>query len=180
LVGSENERIKLRVVNGGAKGIALHTHGHKFTVTDRDGVTLPTSSRSPQDVLWLATSMRADLSLNLVNDGLQSYGPGIWLVHDHQYRGITNDGIGPGGNISAIVYAKYLDKAGWPQTQGVTWDQYFTAAYYRKEIPVWEQYAAGLFSDTAIDWLLLLRMLGLALALGMSVALLLGALFKRP
>ncbi len=180
LVGSDNERIKLRVVNGGAKGIALHTHGHKFTVTDRDGVTLPESSRRPQDVLWLATSMRADLSLSLVNDGLQAYGPGIWLFHDHQYRGITNDGIGPGGNISAIVYAKYLDKAGWPQTQGVTWDQYFTAAYYRKEIPVWEQYAPGLFSDTAIDWLLLLRMLGLALALGMSVALLVGALFKRP
>ena len=38
IVTGPNERTKLRVVNGGAKGIALHTHGHKFTVTHRDGV----------------------------------------------------------------------------------------------------------------------------------------------
>lgn len=180
LVGTDNERIKLRVVNGGAKGMALHTHGHKFTVTDRDGVALPESSRTPRDVLWLGTSMRADLSLDLVNDGLHAYGPGIWLFHDHQYQGITNDGIGPGGNISAIVYEQYLDKTGWPKTTGVSWDQYFTEAYYRKEIPVWEQYAPGLFSDAGTDWLMMLRMLGLALALGMVVALVVGRMSGRP
>jgi hypothetical protein len=179
LVGQDNERIKLRVVNGGSKGIALHTHGHKFTVTDRDGVGLPEGSQVPQDVLWLATTMRADLSLELVNDGLHAYGPGIWLFHDHQYRGITNDGIGPGGNISAIVYAQYLQENGWPQTRGVSWDQYFTGAYYRKEIPIWEQYAPGLFSDTGFDWLMLIRMLGLALSLGMVVAVVAGMLARR-
>jgi len=179
LVGKENDRIKLRVVNGGAKGIALHTHGHKFTVTDRDGVSLPEESQSPQDVLWLATSMRADLSLQLVNDGLHAYGPGIWLFHDHQYQGITNDGIGPGGNIAAIVYEQYLQESGWPETQGVSWDTYFTEAYYRKEIPVWERYAPGLFSDTGFDWLMLIRMLGLAVALGMLGAVASSFLFSR-
>jgi len=179
LVGMDNERIKLRVVNGGSKGLALHTHGHKFTVTDRDGVELPENSQSPQDVLWLATTMRADLSLELVNDGLHAYGPGIWLFHDHQYRGITNDGIGPGGNISAIVYDQYLLESGWPKTLGVSWDAYFTEAYYRKEIPVWEQYAPGLFSDTGFDNLMLIRMLGLALALGLLVALLTTVLLRR-
>jgi len=179
VVGKENERIKLRVVNGGSKGIALHTHGHKFTVTDRDGVEQPESTQTPQDVLWLATTMRADLSLDMVNDGLHAYGPGIWLFHDHQYKGITNDGIGPGGNIAAIVYQQYLQESGWPKTQGVSWDAYFTEAYYRKEIPVWEQYAPGLFSDAGIDWLMLLRMLGLASALGMLVALIWSSLFSR-
>ncbi len=179
LVGKDNERIKLRVVNGGSKGIALHTHGHKFTVTDRDGVAQPRSTQTPQDVLWLATTMRADLSLDLVNDGLHAYGPGIWLFHDHQYQGITNDGIGPGGNISAIVYEKYLQESGWPKTQGVSWDAYFTDAYYRKEIPVWEQYAPGLFSNVGFDWLMLIRMLGLALALGMIMAVTLSSLFRR-
>jgi len=179
LTGKEDERIKLRVVNGGAKGIALHTHGHKFTVTHRDGVELPEISRTPQDVLWLATTQRADLALELVNDGLHAYGPGIWLFHDHQYKGITNDGIGPGGNISAIVYSQYLDETGWPQTRGVPWDQYFTQAYYRKDVPVWEHYAPGLFSDTGFDWLMLLRVLGLALACGIVVAVLAGALFGR-
>ncbi len=179
LVGKDNDRIKLRVVNGGAKGIALHTHGHKFTVTHRDGVELPETLRTPQDVLWLATTQRADLALELVNDGLHAYGPGIWLFHDHQYKGITNDGIGPGGNISAIVYSQYLDEAGWPQTRGVPWDQYFTRAYYRKEIPVWERYSPGLFSNTGLDWLMLLRVLGLALAFGIMAAVVAGALFGR-
>jgi len=179
LTGTDNERIKLRVVNGGSKGIALHTHGHKFTVTDRDGVALPESTQTPQDVLWLATTMRADLSLELVNDGLHAYGPGIWLFHDHQYQGITNDGIGPGGNISAIVYEQYLQENGWPKTRGVSWDAYFTEAYYRKEIPVWEQYAPGLFSDAGFDWLMLLRMLGLATALGIMVAVITSPLFNR-
>jgi hypothetical protein len=179
LVGKDDERIKLRVVNGGAKGIALHTHGHKFTVTHRDGVELPEISRVPQDVLWLATTQRADLALELVNDGLHAYGPGIWLFHDHQYKGITNDGIGPGGNISAIVYSQYMDETGWPQTRGVPWDQYFTQAYYRKEIPVWERYSAGLFSNTGLDWLMLLRVLGLALAFGIMAAVVAGALFGR-
>jgi len=179
LIGKDNDRIKLRVVNGGLKGIALHTHGHKFTVTDRDGVALPQATQVPQDVLWLATSMRADLSLELVNDGLHAYGPGIWLFHDHQYQGITNDGIGPGGNISAIVYEQYLQEDGWPKTRGVSWDAYFTEAYYRKEIPVWELYAPGLFSDTGFDWLMVLRMLGLALSLGTMLAVISMGIAKR-
>jgi hypothetical protein len=179
LVGKDNDRIKLRVVNGGSKGIALHTHGHKFTVTDRDGVALPQATQVPQDVLWLATSMRADLSLELVNDGLHAYGPGIWLFHDHQYQGITNDGIGPGGNISAIVYEQYLREDGWPNTRGVSWDAYFTEAYYRKEIPVWEQYAPGLFSDTGFDWFMVLRVLGLALSLGTMLAVISIGILKR-
>lgn len=177
--GDKDERIRLHVVNGGAKGIALHTHGHKFSVTHRDGVVVPESAVAPQDVVWLATSQRADLSLELKNDGLHAYGPGIWLFHDHQYNGVTTDGIGPGGNISAIVYAEYMDKAGWPRTQGVSWDKYFTEAYYRREVPVWESYAPGLFSDTGIDGRFLLRMIGLALSLGILAALFLLAVARR-
>ena len=171
LVANADERIKLRVVNGGAKGIALHTHGHKFTVTHRDGVELPEAAVAPQDVVWLATAQRVDLDLKFANDGLHSYGPGIWPFHDHQNSGVTTDGIGPGGNISAIVYAQYLNHDGWPQTRGVSWDSYFTAAYYRKEVPVWESYAPNLFSTAGRDWRLMLRLIGLALAAGMILAL---------
>jgi hypothetical protein len=180
IVGNEDEQIKLRIVNGGAKGISLHTHGHKFTITHRDGVELPLAARSPQDVAWLATAQRLDLDLSLNNDGLHAYGPGIWPFHDHQYNGVTTDGIGPGGNISAIVYSEYLDEKGWPQTRGVSWDNYFTESYYRKEIPVWRSYAPGLFDDTGLDLRLLLRVLGLALAIGMLIALFLSSLFRRP
>jgi hypothetical protein len=179
VVGQSDERIKLRVVNGGAKGIALHTHGHKFNVTHRDGVELPAASVVPQDVVWLATSQRVDLALELKNDGTHAYGPGIWPFHDHQYSGVTSDGIGPGGNISAIVYAKYLDQDGWPKTQGVSWETYFDPAYYRKEIPVWESYAPGLFSETGIDWLMLFRMIGLSLSGGVLAAIILSAVMRR-
>jgi len=179
LVGQEDDLIKLRVVNGGMKGIALHTHGHKFSVTHRDGVALPEATVVPQDVVWIATSQRVDLALSLRNDGLHAYGPGIWPFHDHQPQGITNDGIGPGGNLSAIVYAQYLDENGWPRTRGVAWDNYFTAEYYRKEVPVWEAYAPGLFSEAGTDWWLLARLVGLALAIGAMVGLALTGLWTR-
>jgi hypothetical protein len=178
VVGEEDQSILLHVVNGGAKGLALHTHGHKFTVTHRDGAAVPEGAQSPQDVVWLATSQRADLALDLKNDGVHAYGPGIWPFHDHQYNGVTTDGIGPGGNIAAIVYARYLDDSGWPQTRGVNWDKFFTEAYYRREVPVWESYAPGLFSDAGIDGLMLLRMLGLALAAGLMAAVPIGALLR--
>jgi len=179
VVGDTDEKIKLRVVNGGAKGIALHTHGHKFTVTDRDGAAVPEMARSPQDVVWLATSQRADLDLLLTNDGVHAYGKGIWPFHDHQYNGVTNDGIGPGGNISAIVYKEYLDDAGWPKTQGVTWDNYFTEAYYRKEIPVWYSYGPALFSAAGKDMFMLGRVALLALASGVLLGSLLLPLMRR-
>ena len=176
VVVEEGERIKLRVVNGGAKGLALHTHGHKFVVTHADGSAVPEAARFARDVVWLATSQRAELNLITTNDGLHAYSPGIWLFHDHQNRGVTNDGIGPGGNISAIVYGDYLDEEGWPRTRGVSLEPYFTEAYYRKEVPIWQAYAPGLFSEPGSDRWLLLRLVGLALGLGILGGLLVATL----
>jgi len=179
VVVDAGERVKLRVVNGGAKGIALHTHGHKFTVTHADGNAVPTAARFARDVLWLATSQRAELDLVTENDGLNAYSPGVWLFHDHQNKGITTDGIGPGGNISAIVYADYMDADKWPRTQGVSFQPYFKEAYYRKEIPVWESYAPGLFAEPGADNWLLLRVLALALGVGMLGGLVSGRFGRR-
>ncbi len=178
VVGSEGDLIKLRVVNGGEKGLALHTHGHKFTATHRDGVEIPEVARSPQDVAWMATAQRLDLDLDMTNDGLHADGPGIWMFHDHEAKGMTTDGIGPGGNKSAIVYREYMNANGWPKIQGMSWDAFFTAAYYRKEIPVWSSYLPGLLDDAGEDRWLLWRLLGLALALGMLLALMLKALVR--
>jgi FtsP/CotA-like multicopper oxidase with cupredoxin domain len=179
VVAGEGDRVKLRVVNGGSKGMALHTHGHKFTATHRDGVPLPEAARAPQDVLWLATAQRFDLDLGRRNDGRQSYGPGIWLFHDHQNRGVTNDGIGPGGNISAIVDPPFLDDNGWPRTQGVSLAPYFSPAYYRREVPIWESYAPGLFGDPGTDWRLLVRVLVFTALVAFLLAALVGGLRRR-
>jgi len=174
-----NERIKLRVVNGGTNGLALHTHGHKVTITHRDGVAAEPAAQVTRDVVWIASAQRVDLTLDTTNDGLHSYGSGVWLFHDHQNRGITTDGIGPGGHISAIVYDDYLQDNGWPRTFGVPWDPYFTAAYYRKEQPVWAAYAPALFSRAGADVWLVLRLMGLGLATGVIAVLALRALRRR-
>jgi hypothetical protein len=176
VVVKPDERIKLRVANGGNTPIALHTHGHKVTITHRDGVAAEPATQITRDVVSISTAQRLDLSLTTTNDGFHAYGSGIWLFHDHRSRGVTNDGIGPGGNISAIVYEEYLQDDGWPATLGVSWDPYFTRSYYRKERPVWEAYAPELFAATRSDTWLVLRLLGLGLALGAIVAL----LFRSP
>ena len=172
IVSREGEKAKLRVVNGGSKGIALHTHGHKFTVIERDGVKLPKSNQTPQDVLWMATSQRYDLDLSFINDGTLTYGPGIWLYHDHQNKGTTTDGIGPGGNISAIVDKEFLDESGWPMTRGVGYSQYFSADYYKKKIPIWESYIPSFYAEPAKDNILLFRILLLMLFFGSFLAIL--------
>ena len=164
-----DQKIKLRIANGGRESLAFHAHGHNVTITHRDGNLSPPASQLIRDVVFIAPAQRIDLDLDTKNDGLHSYGEGIWLFHDHQYKSVTTDGIGPGGHISAIVYEKYLQDDGWPKTLGVGWNKYFTEAYYRKEQPIWESYAPGLFSDTGTDKMLLMRLIVFAISLGVGL-----------
>ncbi|MGI9258198.1 MAG: multicopper oxidase domain-containing protein [Gammaproteobacteria bacterium] len=173
VVVEPDERIKLRVANGGSTPIAFHTHGHKVTITHRDGVAADPAAQITRDVVAIDMAQRLDLSLETTDDGFHSYGSGIWLFHDHRSRGVTTDGIGPGGNISAIVYDDYLQDDGWPSTLGVSWDPFFTEAYYRKERPVWADYAPELFGASGTNAWLVARLVGLGLALGAILALLL-------
>jgi FtsP/CotA-like multicopper oxidase with cupredoxin domain len=179
VVVEPDERIKLRVANGGTTPLAFHTHGHRFTITHRDGVAAPEGARITRDVVTIDMAQRLDLELETTNDGLHSYGPGVWLFHDHRSRGVTTDGIGPGGNISAIAYDEYLQDDGWPATLGVSYDPYFTAAYYRKEVPIWQAYAPALFADSGSDPWIVARLVGLGLSLGVIFVLSLGALRRR-
>ncbi len=172
VTATENEKIRLRILNGGRESIALHTHGHKVTITHRDGVAATPEVR---DVVSLAPAQRLDVTLNTTNDGLHSYGPGIWYFHDHHERAVTTDGISPGGNISAIVYEKYQGENGWPRTQGVSWAPYFTPEYYQRKLPVWQAYdPLGFFGDPEKDAVFEWRALLSGLLLGGAIALLLG------
>ena len=58
-------------------------------------------------------------------------------------------------------------------------DKYFTKAYYRREVPVWEDYAPGLFSQAGNDSVMFVRVIVLALAFGILVALMLTSLMRR-
>ena len=130
IVTAPDEHIKLRVVNAGSQGVALHTHGHKVTITDQDGVASPEPVRVTRDVVWIATAQRVDLDLWTKNDGLHSYGAGVWMLHDHQERAVTTNGFSPGGNMSAIVYERFLQDDGWPMTFGHDWSDYLTPGFY--------------------------------------------------
>ena len=130
-----DERIKMRILNGGADPIYLHTHGHKMTETHYDGIERPEGSRVIRDVVHVGPAQRVDVEIETVNDGLHSYGPGAWLMHDHREEGVTTNGIGPGGNISMIVYEEFLGENGIPKTAG-NLSTLFTEEYWRGEIPV--------------------------------------------
>lgn len=168
VVVGENQKVKIRVLNGGSEGISLHTHGHKVTVTHEDGVQVKEARQSIRDVVWIGPAQRTDLLLQTKNDGLHSYGPGIWLLHDHKPKGITTRGINPGGNISAIVYEQFLGLNAMPLARGVSLRPFFNEAYYRKEIPVWsglkDELLLGQVQPLAPRWF---GLLSLALAIGL-------------
>ena len=142
-----DERVKMRILNGGADPIYLHTHGHKVTETHYDGIERPEAARITRDVVHVGPAQRVDVELQTVNDGLHSYGPGAWLMHDHREEGVTTNGIGPGGNISLIVYEEYLGENGIPKIPG-NLSTLFTEEYWRGEIPVFaDMDPKGLLSE---------------------------------
>ena len=184
VVVKPNENVKLRVLNGGAEGISLHTHGHKVTITHYDGVEHNPAAQITRDVVWVSPAQRVDLHLQTVNDGLHNYGEGVWLLHDHREKGITTNGINPGGNISAIVYESFLGEAGQPKTQGMDWTPFFTKEYYQRKVPIWGGMDdSGLLGEAASQSPGLGRAGGLGLVIGLllgGLAALLRSIFRRP
>lgn len=163
IVTEPEQLVKLRILNGGSVGLALHTHGHKLTATHYDGVALTEAAQITRDVFWLGSAQRTDLELNTTNDGLHAYGSGVWLLHDHQERGVTNNGLGPGGNLGAVVYREFLEPDGWPRTSGEELTQYFQPDYYQRVSPQQD-------SRETLSAALFLRLVILGIALGALVA----------
>src|SRR5690606_33290005 len=114
IIAEPDQKIKLRMLNSGGEFIAVHTHGHKATITHYDGVEQNPAARITRDVFDMAPAQRLDLLLNTTNDGLHNYGEGAWLFHDHREKGITTDGMSEGGSMSMITYKSYLDEIGMP------------------------------------------------------------------
>ncbi len=53
-------------------------------------------------------------------------------------KGITTDGMNPGGNVSALVYKSYLNEVGMPKPIGESGKPLFTKAYQNRKLPVWQ------------------------------------------
>ena len=137
IIASENEDIKLHVANLQRSSVALHIHGHKATITALDGVDQPAGMQVTRDVFDIAPAQRTDLLLQTKNNGLHSYGPGLWMFHDHVPTGTTTDGMEPGGNMAILAYKSYLDEQGMPKMHDELFDQVFNKDYYAKKQAVW-------------------------------------------
>ncbi|OGT70323.1 MAG: hypothetical protein A3H44_01435 [Gammaproteobacteria bacterium RIFCSPLOWO2_02_FULL_57_10] len=175
VVTGPDELIRLRVLNAGSEGLSLHPHGHKATATHLDGVLQSEGAQVTRDVFWLAPGQRADLTLNTTNDGLHSYGSGVWMLHDHGGRGITNNGIAPGGNMNAIVYREFLQPDGWPISQGEDMNMFFNPEFYRRADDMAGASASG--AETEFTAWFMLRVMGFGLALGLALASLVKLMF---
>ena len=183
LVVNSDEAIKLRVGNMQNAPLALHLHGHKVTATAQDGVEIPQALQLPRDVFDLATAQRADLLLSTVNDGLHSYGPGLWMFHDHVDRAVTTDGITPGGNMSFVAYQPLLNESGMPKDEhhAAMINYAFSKSYYNRNAQhsLWAKgeftEALGKVAPIAPDYL---QLMGFGLSLGAALGLLLHALTR--
>jgi FtsP/CotA-like multicopper oxidase with cupredoxin domain len=138
----KDEKVKLRVLNGHTESFALHIHGHKPTITHYDGVDNGPSSYITRDVHGMVPAQRIDLELSGVDDGLHSFGQGIWMFHDHVEKSFTTNGVGEGGDISLVVYDGFLDEKGIPKAHGMSLAPYFTKGFWKRNYPVWQDYDA--------------------------------------
>ncbi len=138
VVAEPDKNIKLRMFNSTGETLAMHTHGHKGTITHYDGVEHNPLAQITRDVYDLAPAQRNDIKLNTTDDGFHNYGEGIWIFHDHREKGITTNGMNPGGNVSAVVYKKYLNEVGLPKAIGESIEPLFTKAFHDRKLPVWQ------------------------------------------
>ena len=138
IVAEPDKNIKLRMFNSSGELMAVHTHGHKATITHYDGVEHNPIAQITRDIYDIAPAQRNDLKISTVDDGFHSYGEGIWIFHDHREKGITTNGMNPGGNVSALVYKKYLNEVGLPMGIGEDVMPLFTKKFQDRQYPVWQ------------------------------------------
>ncbi|MEE9534303.1 MAG: multicopper oxidase domain-containing protein, partial [Acidimicrobiia bacterium] len=131
------ERVKLRVLNAGSRTMSLHTHGHHPTVTHLDGYEVPPQARVTRDVFTIGAAQRVDLELRPGKDDRYASGPGVWVMHDHVEKAVTNKGIGPGGDLTTIVYDGFMGADGLPKV-ATSLERFFDPDYYRGKVPVFD------------------------------------------
>jgi len=182
VVANGNEDIKLHVANAQRSLVALHIHGHKATITAYDGVEQPAAAQITRDVFDIAPAQRLDLRLRTQNNGLDSYGPGLWMFHDHVPTGTTTDGMEPGGNMAILAYKPLLDEQGMPLMHDALLDQVFNKDYYAKKQAVWaEGDFAPLLGEAGLIAPDYVRIIIFSLAAGLAIGLIIvmALVYKR-
>jgi FtsP/CotA-like multicopper oxidase with cupredoxin domain/Cu/Ag efflux protein CusF len=148
IVVRPDEKVKLRILNAGARTLSLHTHGHHPVLTHLDGYAVPPAMRYARDVFTIGPAQRVDLELRTTPDAHDASGPGVWLVHDHTEQAVTNKGISPGGDLTAIVYEAFMGPDGLPRT-AMSLERFFNPDYYAGKLPVFDP---AIFHATLHDY----------------------------
>lgn len=179
IVVEPDQKYKLRVTNASDHLVSLHMHGHKVKLTHYDGVEHNPIAQIQRDVVTVSAAQRVDMELNTTNDGLNNYGEGIWVMHDHDEKGVTTDGMNPGGGVTAIVYESFLHDSGLPKKQGVDWQKFFTPEFFQREIPVWVDFDVDkLFAEVEPTKAPIGKYIFMGILLGLALVFLL-AIFRR-
>ncbi|RQG96227.1 multicopper oxidase family protein [Natrarchaeobius oligotrophus] len=103
LIVSQGDTVHLHVSNNGYESHPFHTHGHRFTVVEKDGSPVPDAARYEEDVINVAPAERYTLEFEADAD------PGIYPAHCHKVHHVTTDGAYPGGMATAIVYEEAME-----------------------------------------------------------------------
>ena len=109
---------------------------------------MPEAARLTRDVFTIGPAQRIDLELRTTQDDYYASGPGVWIMHDHNEHTVSNKGISPGGDTTAIVYEKFMGKDGLPKT-AVSLKRFFDPNYYAGKIPVFDP---AIFNTTLADY----------------------------
>ncbi|MDH5527992.1 MAG: multicopper oxidase domain-containing protein [Nitrospirota bacterium] len=91
----EGDVLRIRLIGAGGGVHNMHTHGHTFLVTHKDGHALPEPYRA--DTVMVGPGERYDLIVEANN-------PGRFIFHDHMDTHVTNAGKYPGGIVTVFEY----------------------------------------------------------------------------
>ncbi len=109
IVVKPDQFVKLRLFNAQSEPIMLAFQGHRAIITHYDGIEHSPLAQVMRDMLDLAPGQRLDLNLVTSNDGLHSFGPGVWPILIRKLMGAPV--LKP---LGAIVYESVLGAGDTP------------------------------------------------------------------
>ena len=109
----KGDKVRIRLYGAGGEIHAMHTHGHHFLVTHKDGFPLPAPYWS--DTILIGPGERYDIMLTMNN-------PGRYIMHDHVDIHVTNNGKYPGGAITVMEYEGIQRDDDWYAYKGIDYN----------------------------------------------------------
>jgi len=125
--------VRVRLIGAGGELHEMHTHGHTFWVTHKDGHPLPQPYKA--DTILVGPGERYDLIFEADN-------PGRFIFHDHMDTHVTNGGKYPGGIVTIMEYEGVPTNDPWYVWKDKVYDpDYFYTESMKKPYGIYEHAA---------------------------------------